>query len=91
MTAATPGKLITLASGDMALIQKGAWLVPYMVSGPFACIIQFVILYHIVRSTHLLDRPDHLLLCPLDCLLTGAPASSELSHSQNETLDRLSN
>ena len=45
---ATPGKLITLASGDMALIEQGAWGLPYVVSAPLSSIFEFAILFHIV-------------------------------------------
>ena len=83
----TPSLRSGLASADMALIQKGAWLVPYIVSGPFACAIQFVILFQFVRRLISLDRTLHLLLCPRNCLLTDALAPPQLSHPQNETLD----
>ena len=50
VAAATPGKLITLASGDMAIIELGAWSLPYIVAAPLSAIAQFVILSHIVSS-----------------------------------------
>ena len=45
---ATPGKLITLASGDMAIIEQGAWALPFVVAAPLSSVTQFVILFYIV-------------------------------------------
>ena len=44
------GKLITLASGDMALIEQGAWGLPYIVAAPLSTILQVAILFKIVRD-----------------------------------------
>ena len=46
----TQGKLITLASGDMALIEQGAWGLPYIVAAPLSTILQVAILFKIVRE-----------------------------------------
>ena len=49
VTDATPGKLITLASGDMALIEQGAWGLPFVAAAPLSTIFQVVVLFKIVR------------------------------------------
>ena len=46
---ATAGKLINLASGDMALIEQRAWSVPSIVGAPLSSSFYFLILFHIVR------------------------------------------
>ena len=49
VASATKGKLIGLASGDMALIEQGSWQIPSIVAAPLAAIFQIVMLYKIVR------------------------------------------
>ena len=49
VASATPGKLISLASGDMALVEQGAWQLPYIVVAPLSSIFLIVLLYTIVR------------------------------------------
>ena len=46
----TQGKLITLASGDMALIEQGAWGVPYVVGAPICTVILLVVLFKLVSE-----------------------------------------
>lgn len=45
---ASPGKLIAIASGDMALIEQGAWQ-PCLISAPVSCFFLVFILFYIVR------------------------------------------
>lgn len=47
---ASPGKLITLASGDMALIEEGSLNLHCLVGIPLAAILLIVSLYQIVSK-----------------------------------------
>ena len=42
------GKLITLASGDMTLIEEGTQALPYLFAAPLSTIFQLVILFNLV-------------------------------------------
>ena len=90
VAAASPGKLINLASGDMALIEQGAWSVPQVVGAPLASIFYLVLLFHIVRKTLMLDRKHCLLLLNHHSSLVLPLASPELSHPQSAAFNRVS-
>ena len=47
---ASPGKLINLASGDMAVIERGFQNLPYIVTAPISTIVTVVLLYFIVSQ-----------------------------------------
>ena len=46
---ASPGKLITLASGDMALIEQGSIQIQYLIAGPLSSILQLIVPFNLVR------------------------------------------
>lgn len=49
----SPGKLINLASGDMTLIEMGAYELPYLVTAPLGSILRIYLLYLMVSDIHL--------------------------------------
>lgn len=62
MAKASPGKLINMASGDMAVIERGFMYLPYVIVSPLASLVNLTFLYFIVRNPLIIDR-DVCVLC----------------------------